>query len=394
MPAIAVDTTDTPFIPPALPAERLKPGSPIWVEVRPNLRRIHVLGGDILSALGKRRDLAGKGRNEHDDVAHAVAWLRADHTTHLVITEAQRLHPLILRSLDELGERAGVTLWLLHAPPRSDAFTRALARRCDTTATYAEVPQPLAPAARDDQDATCPPLPIVPAVDFTRFLTACRDRLPSDDTALVLERFRSVADQCQQALSDHGATARTIAELVRTILSPAPADAELTTAIRALQVAAWHHDLYIKVDLARLLHSEERPRVLPADAARALLAYRQPYRAITAALTQRGLGVADISAIPIRDTDPEGAQVNYRGFPVSLTPDTARAVRAQLHLRQEAGAESHEALLPQTPKALAKALTDAAIDLNIRLQGRRAERTRPQDTSCLRRVGITVASLP
>jgi hypothetical protein len=72
MPVHHVDLTTTRV---TAPSDSSAPGSPVWVEVRSGLRRIHVLAGDILAALGKRRDLAGKGRNESEDVHHAIAWL-------------------------------------------------------------------------------------------------------------------------------------------------------------------------------------------------------------------------------------------------------------------------------------------------------------------------------
>jgi hypothetical protein len=107
----------------------------LWVEVRPDLRRVHVLAGDILAALGKRRDVAGKGRNQQEDLTHAGAWLRAYDIEHLVVTEAQRLHPTILTGLTRLAADAGAALWLVHRPPRDDAFVRALTRKQANTAT-------------------------------------------------------------------------------------------------------------------------------------------------------------------------------------------------------------------------------------------------------------------
>ena len=388
MPVISVDTTETALRAPAGP---VAPGSPIWVEARPNLRRIHVLAGDILAALGKRRDLAGKGRNESQDVALAVAWLRANHTRDLVITEAGRLHPLIVRSLIDLADRAGTTLWLLHAPPRSDAFDRILTRRAATTATPADVPRPGARTETAGQPTA--PLPAVPAADFTVFRATYQRQLPPCDAARVEHRFRATVARCDAVLGSRGATADTVADLVHALLNPAPADPELTVDIRALQVAAWHHDLYVKINLPRLLRSEERPRLTAEHADAALLAYRQPYRTVTAALTRAGHGVADIAQITLGDVADDGHAVTCNGIRTSLGPDAARAVRAQRHLRTAEGADGPDPLLPHTPKALAKALTEARIDLGIHLHGRRAERTRSRTAASLRPFGITVTDL-
>jgi hypothetical protein len=75
------------------------------------------------------------------------------------------------------------------------------------------------------------------------------------------------------------------AELLDEILHPAPGNNELIVDARALQLAGWHHDLYIKVDTDRLLNSEELPTVSTLVAARRLAVYRQPYRTLLVALT-------------------------------------------------------------------------------------------------------------
>jgi hypothetical protein len=385
----AVDTTETPL---RIPAGPFAPGSPVWVEARPGLRRIHTLAGDTLAALGKRRDLSGKGRNQSEDVAHAVAWLQAYDTSDLVVTEAQRLHPLILRNLCSLAENANTNLWLLHAPPRSDAFMRILAHRATETHVVAMVPAAVpaakrAPAAPDR-------LPAVPDADFTTFRATYLRELPSAVAANVDARFRRTLRTCDEALARDGATPASVAGLVHDLLNPAPADPELTVDIRALQVAAWHHDLYVKVDLPRLLHNEERPRMAPHVSDDAMTAYRQPYRAITVALTRAGHALQDLTAITLADAAACDGSVLCAGICTQLSDTAARAVAAQRYLRHAAGALDDDVLLPHTSKALAKALTDAANDVGVHVYGRRAERTRPHTHSALRRLGITIAVLP
>ena len=145
-------------------------GDPVWVSVRPNLRRIHVLAGDILETLGRTRDVSGKGRNESEDVQLAAAWLGAHRTTALVLVDAQRLHPRILHSVTKLAATANVDLWLLHRPPMTDIVHRAIRRRSTATATFEEVPRPSEPYAV----ATAPALglPEVPNHDFHLFAAA------------------------------------------------------------------------------------------------------------------------------------------------------------------------------------------------------------------------------
>ncbi|WP_236830114.1 hypothetical protein [Blastococcus sp. KM273128] len=386
---VAVDVTGDPVTIPAHPP--LVSGA-LWVEARPDLDRLHVLAGDLLGALGKRRDIAGKGRNQQDDVRHAIAWVTAHDVEHLVVTEAQRLHPIILTGLMRLAAEIGARLWLLHRPPRSDAFVRALSRRGATTAELTEVPHPVAVPVLDPVPAA--DLPAVPADEFLTFRAACARTLPAGDAARADVHFLDTARRCDGALGDHGASRHTVADLLHRILNTAPGDAQLTVEVRALQAAAWHYDLYVKVDMARLLHSEERPRIPAADADAALVAYRQPHRAITVALTRDGHGLEDVGAVRIGDASPDGGTLTIVDGAVRVGPHTARAVRAQRHLRLAQGAGTDELLLPHTPKALAKALTEAASDLGIHVFGRRAERTRDHTEGALRALGVTVEALP
>ena len=69
-----------------------------------------MIADDILTGLGKRRDVAGVGRNAHADIALTITWLRAYDVTALVATEAQRLSPLVLKALVALARRATVPL--------------------------------------------------------------------------------------------------------------------------------------------------------------------------------------------------------------------------------------------------------------------------------------------
>jgi hypothetical protein len=386
---VGVDVTGASVVIPAHPPLVTEA---LWVEARPDLDRLHVLAGDLLGTLGKRRDVAGKGRNQQDDVRHAVAWATAHDIEHLVVTETQRLHPIILTGLVRLAGEIGARLWLLHRPPRSDAFVRSLARRGATTAELAGVPRPVAVSIPDPAPAVA--LPAVPADEFLTFRAACAQALPADGAARVDAHFHAAARACDEALRDHGASRHTVADLLHRILNAAPGDAQLTVEVRALQTAAWHHDLYVKVDLARLLHSEERPRTPAADADAALAAYRQPHRAITVALTRDGRGLEDIGAVLIGDASPDGGTLTIADGAVRVGPHTARAVRAQRHLRLAEGAGTDEPLLPHTPKALAKALTEAAGDLGIHVFGRRAERTRDHTEGALPALGVTVEALP
>ncbi|WP_141014466.1 hypothetical protein [Nocardioides sambongensis] len=125
-----------------------------------------------------------------------------------------------------------------------------------------------------------------------------------------------------------------------------------------------------------------------------MLAYRQPYRALTTALTRHGYGVADLTTITLGDTDPTNGTIHCPSTEIELSPAAATALRAQHHLRSKHGATPGDPLLPHNTKALAKALTDAQTDLGIHVHGRRAERTRNHTTRALRQLGITLHQLP
>jgi hypothetical protein len=374
-----------------LPAGQLADGSPVWVEARPNLRRSYALAGDILTALGKRRDLAGKGRNQHEDITLATIWLRAHRARDLVITDAQRLHPKILGTFCRLAVDAEVHLWLLHRPPTSDAFLHALDRRTDATTGLADVPLPLIVATTP---VAVSPYPPVPRHDFHLFRAVCDSDLPGDDRTRVLTDLDDAAARAYQHLAEHGADAAAVADLVDEILTDAPDDNRLITEIRALQLAAWHHDLFVAVDLDTLLNSEERPTLSLGDVDDALAVYRQPHRILACALTRRGHPIDDITELRLGDVQDDGRLCTVGGRHAELPASIARAAYAALLLRQHVGADDTDSLIPYSAQTLAATLTDATNDIGIHVKGRRAERTRPKRTAYLRRLGITIARLP
>ena len=136
------------------------------------------------------------------------------------------------------------------------------------------------------------------------------------------------------------------------------------------------------------------PRGPREEADAALAAYRQPHRAIPVALTRAGRDLADIGAVRVQDAADDGSALHVARERIAVGPNTARAVHAQRQLRLAAGAGPADPLLPYSPKALAKALTEAATDLGLHVHGRRAERTRDHTEGALRALGVTVETLP
>jgi hypothetical protein len=366
-------------------------GPAVWVTVRPNLRRIHVLAGDILGALGKRRDVGGKGRNESEDVTLAAAWLRAHEAEHLVVVEAQRFHPRILASLCTLADRSNVGLWLLHRPPITDATHRAITRRAPAARLLSEVPRPDTPT---HQPEALPrrSLGPVPTHDFHVFAAAVRATLDHEQQASTLALHAAAYDRTWNRMGTGTDSVTLVAdELVQT-LRAAPPEPELLCELRGIQLAAWEHDLHVAVDLDRLLHNEERPRTTPAQAAPALLTYRQPYRAIIWLLAANHVGLDTAASLPLGAVAADGHAVTVEGDQLAV-PDALRpALRAQLVLR--AGCPVDEPLLPYTAKTLSRALTEITDDLGLATHGRLAERQSSNPQTWLRKLGITIRRLP
>lgn len=383
-----VDVTGTPTpLPLGLPG----PGSALWFEIRPNLKRSAVIAGDILAALGKRRDVAGKGRNENEDVALVLAWLHAYDITALVATEAQNLTRLTLRHLVALAKSAGIPLWLLHRPPRSDDFIRNLARAPAHLLRLADVPilhtRTAAVGSRAGFGVDLAPVP-----PFDRFRSVVRERVSPEDYASIESHFTDTFTRCDDLLDRDGATADVIATLVESVMAPAPLDDALIVGVRALQLAAWHHDAYVKTDIPALLASSERQLIDPITIDEALVAYRQPHRALVVALAAQQVGVLATLKITIGDAKSPGLRVPD-GRVLHLHEHTARACRAQVELRRRHGATAGDPLLPLTDRAVSTALNQAALDFGIAVHGRRAER-HVHPRRWLARLGITVSSLP
>jgi hypothetical protein len=383
-----VDVTGTPTpLPRGLPAAE----SALWFEIRPNLKRSAVIAGDILAALGKRRDVAGKGRNEHEDVALVLAWLHAYDISALVATEAQNLARLTLRHLVTVAKAAGLPLWLLHRPPRSDDFYRDLTRVRAHPMRYSDIPPP---RVRETKTGERPALglDLTSAPPLDRFRTTLRRTLPADSYALLESTYADTFTRCDDTLDRDGASIDVIANLVEGVTASAPLDDALIVGVRALQLAAWHHDTYVKTDIPALLASSERPLVDPITIDETLVAYRQPHRAVVVALAAQQVGVLATLEITVGDARDDGVHLRD-GRVAVLGEHTSRACQAQVELRRRDGATASDPLFRLTDRAVSTALNQAALDFGIAVHGRRAER-HVHPRRWLARLGITVTDLP
>jgi len=363
----------------------------LWVQARSDLRRIYALAGDILAALGKDRSLSGKGRSQQEDIALATAWMRAYGTSDLVVVNSELLHPIILTGLARLAHRAEVNLWLLHKPPISDTVHKRIKKLSTAVDTYDNVPQPTEKKDCSEVEESDPSCALAPRADFPSFLAAL-DALPSQPRSQMERVFFDQHDQVAADLSAAQCTLHAGREATTSLLCRAPSDDELIAGIRGLQVAAWHQDVFVDVDLNVLLTSEERPTITHEQADQCLAAYRQPHRAIAVALTMRHIGIDRVAELTIADTNAAG-DITIDGATLPSNHNLQCAIRAQRLLRIATGAADTDPLLDYAPARLATFVNNAAVDLGIRAAGRRIER-RSDQTRWLKSLGITVCTMP
>jgi hypothetical protein len=370
--------------------DRNQPAAGIVVAALPPIRRLYEVCGLILEALGKNRAFSGSGRNLHEDLHYTKVWLQAHQTRHLVVIDAQQLPVRPLNGLIRLADEAHVDLWLVTRPPTSDTFVRALARHRAQPLTLDDLPRPRAVTTASTRP-TRTPYPAVPATDFHLFRARCRDALPRADFTRVDQRLRRGFATAHTALATR-ADVVAVAQLVRRTLDAAPDDNELITDIRAIQIACFHHDRHLRVDLPALLASEERPRHPLDDLPDTLHGYRQPWRPVAALLARHGLTVTDINTIPATAVDPNNGTITTPHGPITLPAKALPLLHALLLDRTP---DTHPPpLIPKHPKAIARALRDIEHESGYPTVGRQLERRRPNARAWLRRLGITLKELP
>ena len=237
----------------------------------------------------------------------------------------------------------------------------------------------------------------LPDTAFHTFLSACKHTLPRAGYDKVVLRHAAIARHCHDRLDRDGTDIDVLARLIEEILRPAPQDDLLLTDLRALQLATWHHEIYLKSNVGQLLASPERQLTDPLTVDQALVAYRQPHRPVAVALAAQQVGVTDTVALRLRDAHPPTADTPGRvitrgGRTIEFDEHTGRALHALLHLRQVRSSSRDAPLLDHTERAISLALNDANTDLNIRVHGRKAER-HLHPRRWLRNLGLTPMDL-
>src|SRR5690606_39271922 len=81
--------------------------------VRPNARRVGWFARDFLAAMGKRRDVSGKGRNDQEDLALVPVWLAVHRITDVILAGAEALTAGHLADLMLILASSRVRLWLV-----------------------------------------------------------------------------------------------------------------------------------------------------------------------------------------------------------------------------------------------------------------------------------------
>lgn len=356
---------------------------PVWVRVRPGLRRGAAIASDALTAMGKNLTLHGHGRNEHEDIRIAAAWMKARGIRDLILWDANELTVRTLPTAIELANNSEVNLWLVYGGPTTDTLLRKLDAfpRKDVQ----DLPRTVTHPPKDPQFVWN----LGPPVDarFFQFRTIAMENCPLQ--VVTFDQQLSTTASCLDQATDPNVA---LHDALAKVLLDSHSDATLLARLKAIQAAAWNHDIYVKIDFARVLNSPERPRQTLRETDRILLNYRQPLRAIAVALTLRGIDLSTLNSITIKDVTDEGYLPAI--LPTWLHSTALRiALLAQKHLRCLQGASPPEALVNLAPRTLSTYVRQTAADLGIHAHGRRVLTSRQRNT-WLRSLGINLISLP
>ena len=209
-------------------------GAPIWVSVRPDLRRGAAVAADVLTAMGKHLTWHGKGRNENDDLQLALSWMHAHETSDLIIANAQHAPAHTLNALRDLAANAGVPLWLLHRSPIDDAKLDKINHMSTRSGSLCDVPPHLPAASLPIAVARL--AVIVPDADFPTFYSELLDGGENMEPATKI--YLQQLDTTEVLLQTSPNPLTALQASVTSLLLDAPTESEITCRIRAIQVVA------------------------------------------------------------------------------------------------------------------------------------------------------------
>lgn len=379
----------------------------VVVQARPGTRRDGWLAADVLAAMGKRRDVTGKGRNHDQDWALASIWLTAHSVGDIIVTDLANLPDDVAEALLRLAAGAGATLWLVadHAidEPLAQLLAQwpvtAVARPAfdahwqERTTDRGETPTSAAGDGWPDA---------VPDADFPVFRAEARRLLTADEFAAVDAAYTQAHAATGLWLASADVTEQTVAEHLRDLLTGCTTSAQMTTSLRAAQVAAFTAGWYVQADLLRLLAAGDATvAAAGGDPAtwRKLRAYRDPHRGAICALTAAGLDIAGQQQLRIGDVADDGTSVHTSGRAVVVRPDAAVYLRAAVQRRRSEGASDDETLLtiatgtPMRAKGIADVIAAAMRELGVALVSGQVLRSDSDHASWLRRRGVSVTHL-
>lgn len=341
--------------------------------VAPDLAQRFELGWALLEALGKRQDVSGHGR--HDELNWEVlhAWLLAQPIRAVVLLDAQWLRPSLVPDVAGLVATCGIDLWLVAHRPVGEAYEDALNAWPHRPARAADLVRLVRPGTSAPTTPPPAPFPEVPSDNWPTFRHACAQSLSAEDFIVVDTLFRASLRAAEAVFAEAEPSEGRVLAHLRGALDEVATVAEMTTIVRATQVAAHRAGWLLQADPARLRAASEtmsRAALGSPDTWRRLRAYRLPYRGSAVALSAIGLNVGDMLAIPCDAIADDGDLVTTPDGVARVPAGAEVFLRAQLLYRRLMGAPGDAPLFatddgPLRDRALADALRQPARELGV-----------------------------
>jgi hypothetical protein len=355
-------------------------------------RHLGVVLRELQFALGKDPYVTGSVKTDDGDLDIPAAWLLVRRTQNIIVNEAARLSPSVIRHLIELAHGVGARIWLIAYHNRANDLAEPLedwdaeewtleqfdrAWRRPTSPPDAPV-RPSPPTARTTT---------LPASSALTFRAECRQTLPS-------ERFAHVDNIYRRELLDARATFaswqqegelthnRLAAHIRRRVRDCGTTD-ELVTTVRALEAAALLVDFQLDVDLCVLINAAERnprPGRNTDDDITALDAYTRPAYAAACVLAMLDVTPTQMTALTLNNVDEDNASVTTPETTVRVPEQMRPYLAAQRLTRQFVGAGPDDAfLVTEAGKAvhlswIARTIKLAESECGVRLARPRYDR--------------------
>ena len=381
----------------------------VSVRARPATRRTGWLSREVLSALGKSFEVAGKGRNAQEDTALVPVWLAAHEVTDLLVAGVEVLSLDHLHHLAALASGLRLRLWLVADHVASEAIHSLAAAWPVTPVPQDRFDAHWSAATNAREPAESPPTgpeawpAEVPLADFPVFLAEANSRLTPDAAAAVGLRFLEAFSEAGRLLDSvvDDLTEDTASEAIRRMLRGCATRSEMVTVVTAFQAAAFHRRWLVLVDRDSLLSSGSGHLAALASNPQTwvkLRAYRQPYRAAVCALNAADLDLTTLRRLSVGAVSHDGTTLEVAGVAVVVPAGSEVFIRAQLLLRIADGAKSDSPLFASRTgqllgvRTLAGALDAAARELGLVFSAGLTRTTRTPK-QWRQRHGISVQSL-